>query len=284
MRHTHGKTLPPCSTARMAYGKFFPCSSLGILIIYMADVSFLLPISSLFFYIQPWLCYVSWMPIELFIHFCFLHSMWPPLALIRRMWRWHLALFHMSFCLLSFGLCYLLSFGLQCLLAWCLYWKQVHGTLLITAMAISFIRIGCFGAMQTRSSDVMHPRIVTPTSESCTILPFPAGTDWQFSADILVNCLCISPNALVCQAPFRRKWPHRLSKLRNWNWNHLLWCTLRYCDYVYVTYKICVTSCITMYVNVWKRWRNVSCEFTLAAKWQDTVLRHTVRYNIDRSK
>ena len=83
----------------------------------------------------------------------------------------------------------------------------MHGTLLITAMAISFIGIGCSGAIQTRSSDVMHPRIVTPTSGSCTILLFPAGTEWQFSADILVNCLCISPTALVCQPPFHRNWP-----------------------------------------------------------------------------
>ena len=45
---------------------------------------------------------------------------------------------------------------------------------------------------------------------------------------------------------------HRLSKLRNRDWNHLLWCTLRYCDYAYTTYKIPsdVISCVTMYVNI----------------------------------
>ena len=73
--------------------------------------------------------------------------------------------------------------------------------------AVSLIAIGCLGAMQTRSSDVMHHRIVTPTSGRCTILPSAAGTERQFSADMLINCLCISPTALVFQPPFCRKRP-----------------------------------------------------------------------------
>ena len=73
--------------------------------------------------------------------------------------------------------------------------------------AIGLIVIGHLGAMQTRSSDVMHHRIVTPTSGCCTILPSPAGTEWQLSADMLMNCLCISSAALVCQPPFCRKRP-----------------------------------------------------------------------------
>ena len=82
--------------------------------------------------------------------------------------------------------------------AWCST-HHCHGNKLIW--------IGCLGAMQTRSSDVVQPRIVATTSGSCTILPSLPGVEWHFSADILVKCLLISPVALVCQPPFRRKQP-----------------------------------------------------------------------------
>ena len=111
----------------------------------------------------------------------------------------------MSFCLAFFGLCCLVSFGMQCSLSCWLRWKRVHGALLITAMTISLIGVGSFGTMQTSPRQLMLPTIVTPTSGSYPILPsFPPMTEWQFSDDIFVNYLHF---ALVCKPPYRRNQP-----------------------------------------------------------------------------
>lgn len=83
----------------------------------------------------------------------------------------------------------------------------MHGALLITTMTISLIGVRCSGAMQTSPRQLMQPTIVTPTSGSCPILPSSPATEWQFSDNIFVKCLCISSFTLVCKLPYRRNQP-----------------------------------------------------------------------------
>ena len=114
-------------------------------------------------------------------------------------------LFQMSICLFLFGLCCSLAYSWHCLLTCWLRLKQVHGALLIIAIAISFLVLGPLGPVQTTSSEAHQHSIDIPTSGTCTLLTSPAGAAWQFSAENLMKYLHIAPIAVLCRPPFRRK-------------------------------------------------------------------------------
>ena len=88
----------------------------------------------------------------------------------------------------------------------------MHGASLITALAMSFAMAGIIGALQSIPPhccpcEVVHPGLVKPAYARDQVLTSPPGAAWQFSADLVVKRLNISPVTLVCQTPFCRNRP-----------------------------------------------------------------------------